>query len=87
VRAMPVVVGYVLCEYLVEVPDAEDQHAIEALAPDGAHDPFTDGVGPRSPNRGPDDLQALGGEHLIEAASEDGVTAVDQITQAGEARG
>jgi hypothetical protein len=52
----------VLTEHLVEVPGAEDQHAIETLTADCANDPFADGVGPRCPYRGPDDFDALGAE-------------------------
>ena len=57
---------------------AEDQHPVETLATDGADEALGEGVGPRSPDRGPDDPDAVGAEDLVEARGELGVSVPDQ---------
>ena len=61
-----------------EVPAPEDEHPVEALAPDGADHALADGVGPRSLDRGSDDHDALGGEEGVEGGGELGVAIADE---------
>ncbi len=49
VRTVLVVLLDVLSEHELKVASSEDNTAVETLAPDGAHYPFGDGVGPRRP--------------------------------------
>ncbi len=52
VGAVRVVVLHVLGEHGLEVTAAEDEHAVEALSPEGADHALTDRVGPRRPDGG-----------------------------------
>jgi hypothetical protein len=45
----------------------EDERPVQALGPDGAHPSLGGGVGPRSPERGEDDLDAVARKDRIEA--------------------
>ncbi len=47
VRALGVVERHVLVEHRPQVLLVEDEHVIEALGTEGAHDPLRDGVGNR----------------------------------------
>jgi hypothetical protein len=42
----------VLGEHGLQMAAAEDEHPVEALAPDGAHHTLADGVGPGVPGPG-----------------------------------
>ena len=59
----------VVGEHDLEVMAAENEHPVEALAPDGAHSPLSDGVGTRCPDVALDDPGAVGGEAGIERVS------------------
>src|SRR5262249_46648357 len=50
-RSSPVIVGEVADEDAAEVSLAEDEHVIQALAPDGADEPFREGILPRALRR------------------------------------
>jgi len=56
VWAVPVVVGRVELDQVLEVASAEDERAIEALAPDGSHRAFRLRVRIGRLHRRPDDL-------------------------------
>src|SRR6266511_2037127 len=73
----PVVVGGVDSEHPLQVTAAEHQHPVQALGPDRADPPFGECVRPRSPDRGFDDVHALGGEDLVEGTGELGVSVPD----------
>jgi len=61
-----------------KVAAAEDEHPVEALAPDGADDALADGVGPGCPNGALDDPGALCGEDSVEGGGELGVAIADE---------
>ena len=61
-RPVAVVMLFVLAQHRCRVPLVDDQDAVEEFAPDGADEAFGDRVGPRCPERGPDDLDIDGGE-------------------------
>ena len=67
VRPARVVVGEVLAEDVLEVTPTEYERPVQALPPDGPHPPFGEGVRSRRPERGKDDLRAIGREDRIEA--------------------
>src|SRR5919106_4037903 len=60
---------------------AEDEDAIQALPVQRSHEPFRERVRPRCPDRGADDLDAFGGEYLVEAACVFRVAVPDEETQ------
>jgi hypothetical protein len=60
---MSVVVGQVFVEHACELTRPENQHAIEALPPQGAGHPLTDGFGPWRLWWALDDLDATCREH------------------------
>ena len=68
----------VLGEHGLEMAAAEDEHPVEALAPEGADHALADGVGPGCPDRGLDDPDALGGEDGVEGSGELGVAIADE---------
>ena len=47
VGSLPVVVLKVFREYHTQVPLADDQHAVGEFGSEGAHEPFSETVGPR----------------------------------------
>ncbi|MGO8870298.1 MAG: hypothetical protein ACLQPH_02655 [Acidimicrobiales bacterium] len=57
---------------------ADDQHPIEAFAPDSADEALGEGVGTRSTDGYADDPDALGAEDLIEGSRELGIPVTDQ---------
>ncbi len=57
---------------------AEDEHPVEALAPDGADHALTDGVSPGCSDGGGDDSGAVGGEDGVEGGDELGVAIADE---------
>lgn len=65
---------YKLAQYCHELAPTHDQHAIQALPADRPHETLGDGVGPRSPDRGPDDSDSLRSEDLVEAGRELGIS-------------
>ena len=75
---MAVVVIDVFTEHRLEVATADDQHSVETLATDGAHEALSEGVGPRCSDRGADDPDALGAEDLVEIGCELGIAIPDQ---------
>jgi hypothetical protein len=74
---MEVVVIDELAEHHLEMTAVEDQHPIQALAPDGAGEALGVGVCTRSTDWCADDPNALGMEDLIEASCELGVPVAD----------
>lgn len=77
-RPVRVVMLDVLGEDGLEMPPAEDEHAIKALASESADDALADGVRPRCADRGLDDPDGLGGEDGVEGSGELGVAIPDQ---------
>ena len=75
---MPVVVAGVAAQDALEVGFVHDQQVVEALRSDGAHEPFGEGVRVRGPEWCPEDLGALGLEHIVEARHVLGVSVADQ---------
>jgi|SRR5665213_3237248 len=75
---MLVVMSEVLDEHLLEVTAAEDEESVEALSTNGAYKALGEGVRPRGSDRGLDDLDAFGPEHLVEAGRKLGVSISDQ---------
>jgi len=75
---MRVVMLDALGEHGFEVTAVEDEHAVEALAPDGADDALADGVGPGCSDGGGDDSGALRGEDGVEGGGELGVAIADE---------
>jgi hypothetical protein len=57
----------------------EDEHPVEALAPDGAHESLGDGVRPRCPDRDLDDPDPLCGEDGVEGGDELRVSVMHQV--------
>jgi hypothetical protein len=78
VRAVPVVVLDVLSEHPLKVTPSEDEHAVEALSPDGTHEPLGDRVRPRRPDRSLDDPDSICGEDGVEGRGELGVSVTDE---------
>jgi hypothetical protein len=77
-RAVHVVVPLVLGQHMHELPLAEDQHPIQALATDRADPPLGIGVGLRRTWRTAQHFDADIGEHGIEARRELRVAIADQ---------
>ena len=75
---MLIVVSEVLDEHLLEVTTPEDEEPVETLSADGAHKALGEGVRPRGSDRGLDDLDALGPEHLVGAGRELRVSVPDE---------
>jgi hypothetical protein len=78
VRAVVVVVRAVHAKQVLWVPSAEDEPAVEALAPDGAHPAFRVRVCVRRLHRLADDLDPFAAEDRVEPAAELAVAIVDQ---------
>jgi hypothetical protein len=78
---MPVIVPDVLGQDTVEVPLAEDQHVVQALAAQRAHEPLRVRVRPRRPDRRPDHPRAIPGEDAVECRGELAVPVTDQGPQ------
>jgi hypothetical protein len=78
VGQVPVVVLDVLAERGFEVKPPEDEHPIEALAPDCAHESLGDDVRPPYPDRDIDDPDRLCGEDGVEGGDELRVSVTDQ---------
>ena len=57
---------------------SEDEEPVQTLSADGAHESLGEGVRPRGSNRGLDDPDALGAEHLVEAGGELRVSVADE---------
>src|SRR5262245_6261346 len=81
VRAVLIVVVCVGVEDASGMSLVPDQQVVERLAPDGANDPFAVGVHPRSPWRGLQRLDAVGGEDRVEGLAVFGVPIADQKAQ------
>jgi hypothetical protein len=60
-------------EHSLEVPATVDQDVVRALSAHGSHEALRDGIRPRGTDRGLDDPDSLGAEHLIERSRELGV--------------
>jgi len=63
---MTVVVPGVLGQDLAEVPLAEDQHVVQALAAQRPHEPLRECVRSRRPDRRPDHPRAVNCKDAIE---------------------
>jgi hypothetical protein len=90
VGLLGVVVGSVDPKNPLQMSAAEHERPVEALGPDGPDPSFGEGVRPRSPDRGVDDLDALGCEHRVEAGGVLRVLVPDQEPEdaaAGEVEG
>ena len=68
----------VLGEHDFEVASPEDEHPVQALAPNRADESLGDGVGPRRPDGRLDDPAALCGEDRVEGRGELGVSVPDK---------
>jgi hypothetical protein len=68
----------VLGEHGLQMPTAEDEHPVEALAPQGADHALTDGVRSGCQDRALDDPGALCGEDGVEGSRELGVAIADE---------
>jgi hypothetical protein len=75
-----VVVREVLGEDMLETTPTEDENSVEALPADAAHEPLGDRVRSRGPDRRPDDPDALGAEHVVEAGGELRVPIAENLT-------
>jgi hypothetical protein len=69
---------------VLELSAACDQEPVEAVAADRSDPVLGERVRVRRPERGADDLDALGSKHLVEDAAEVAVAVVDQ--EAGRCR-
>jgi len=78
VRALLVVMTYVGAQDAFSVPTTDEKEVVETLATCSAHPALGVRVGPRGPHRGADDLDALGGEHLVEAGGELRIAITDE---------
>jgi hypothetical protein len=74
----PVEVGDVLGQDPLQVPLAEDQDMIDALAADAPEEALADGVRARRPNRRQDHVDAATGRDPCEGGAVLGVVVVDQ---------
>src|SRR6266496_2495629 len=70
VRPLVVVVAHVLVENTFKVTSTPDQHPVQALLPDGSYPPLGECVGVRRLDRRLDDLDAVGGEDIVEGTGE-----------------
>jgi len=77
-RPVAVVVHDVLVDDDFEMATTEDEHPVQTFTPDSANETLSEGIGPRSPYRSSDYPDAIGGEHLVEAGCELGVSIPDQ---------
>ena len=77
-RPVAVVVVDVDPKHVLELPLADDQDPIEAVAPDGADPALGERVRARCAKRRANDLDALTSEDLIEGVAELAVSIVDQ---------
>lgn len=78
VRPMTIGVTDELIECGLEMTSIDDQHPVQPLPTDGAHEAFGEGIGPRRPDRRANDSDAFGAEHLVEAGREFGVAVPDE---------
>ncbi len=78
VRPVFVIVPCVLGHDILEVPFAEDQQVVQALAPQCSHVPLRKGIRPRRPEGRLDDPHAIVGEHVIEDGRELAVAVADE---------
>jgi len=76
-----VVVGGIALQDGLEMAAPEDEGAIQALTAQRSHEPFRERVRSRCPDRGADDLDAFGGEHLVDAACVFRVAVPDEETE------
>jgi hypothetical protein len=77
VRAATVVVMGTVPKHCLQVARSDDQDPIEALGLDRLYAPFCEGVGARCPDRGANEIDAIGSEDRIEAATVLGIAIVD----------
>ena len=66
-RLVAHVVGDIGPKDPLQMSAAEHQRPVQALGPDGPDPSFSEGVRPRRPDRGEDDLDAVACEHRVEA--------------------
>jgi hypothetical protein len=78
VRTVLVIVPGVFGQDLAEMPPAGDQHVIQALAAQRAHEPLRAGVRPRGPDRRLNHPRAVPGEDATECRGELTVPVTDQ---------
>lgn len=72
-----VVMRDVLGKYCFEVTAPEDEHPVEALAPDGADHALADRIGTRCSDQGGDESGAVGSEDGVEGGGAFGVGIAD----------
>jgi hypothetical protein len=77
-RAVLIGVASVLGQDIAEMPRAEDQHVVKALAAQRAHESLRECVRPRRPDWRLDHPRAVPGEDVIECRGELAVPVTDQ---------
>jgi hypothetical protein len=82
VRAVVVVMVFVLAQHGRGVALVDDQNAVEELSVEAADEAFGDRVGARCPHRCLDDVDVDGGEDGVEGGEEIGVAVSDQEAEA-----
>ena len=82
VRPVAVIVTGILTKDQAQMPFADDQHPVQALAAGTADPAFRDRVRTRRPYRGLDDPHAGRGEYRVERRGELGVPVTDQEFEA-----
>jgi len=83
-RAMIVIVAGVLVKHRGRVAPAVEEDLVSAFLADGADEPFGVAVRPGCPRRGLHDLDAFGGEHVVERLSVFRVSVADQEAECVE---
>lgn len=81
-RTVPVIVPGVHSQHLSQVPLAEDQHMVQALAPQRAHEPLRAGIRPRRPDRRPDHPRTVTRQDRTECRSEPAIPVPNQEPEA-----
>ena len=77
-RALLVVMRDVLPKHSLEMSTTEDEDLVEAFCPNSPHPTFHVGISPGRSNRSPDDPDAFGSKHLVEAGRQLGVPIPDE---------
>jgi hypothetical protein len=77
-RTMPVIVPRVLGQHFPQVPFAEEQQVVQALAAKCSHEPLRERVCSRRPDRRLDHPRAVPGEDVVKCRGELAVPVADQ---------
>jgi len=73
-RSVTVVVLDVRMHHGLEMSTTEDEHPVQTFTSGSADEALSEGVGTRCSNRSSDDPDSIGGEDLVEAGRELGIT-------------